>query len=251
MNSLSRMPLVVTIMLSFRCLFVNAQVYTHRLEAGIHAGILIYTGDLTPADAGSYITAKPQYGFYAAYIVNRSFSVRANFLFGSLKGDESKYSSPEYRQERNLKFTTPVAEFTGMVVWDILQKNAVEQRKGLAPYIFAGAGISLLNIHRDYSQYNAAYFNEEAANAGLVTDAAHRLPRSLPVIPLGAGLKYFISPKLAVQAETNYRLMSSDYLDGFSHAANPAKKDNYYGFSIGAVLALGYRDRNDCPPVKP
>lgn len=251
MISLLAKTLIVTSILSFQYLILNAQIYTHRFEAGVNAGTFIYTGDLTPAVLGSYATIKPQFGFHAAYILNRSFSVRANFSFGSLKGDDAKYSSPEYRQQRNFKFTTPVTEFSGMMVWDILRKNAVEQRKGFAPYIFAGAGISLFNIQRDYSRYNAEYFNAETTGAGLAADAAHRLPVSLPVIPLGAGLKYFISPKLAVQAETNYRLMSSDYLDGFSRAANPAKKDNYYSFSLGVVLALGYKDRNDCPPVKP
>lgn len=250
MNSISKKIVLITPLLSVQFLFLHAQIYTHRFEAGINAGAFIYTGDLTPSFAGSYATVKPQFGFHAAYILNRSFSVRANFSFGSLKGDDSKYSTPAYRQERNFKFTTPVTEFTTMMVWDILKKNAVEQRRGFAPYIFAGAGISLFNIQRNYSQYNAAYFNAETTGAGLATDIAHPTPRSLPVVPVGAGVKYFISPKLAVQAETNYRIMSSDYLDGFSRAANPAKKDNYYSFSLGVVLALGYKDRNDCP-VKP
>lgn len=251
MISLSAKAFMVSTILLCQYYSLNAQMYTHRFEAGINGGTLIYTGDLTPAALGSYATLKPQFGFHAAYILNRSFSVRANFSFGSLKGDDAKYSSPEYRQQRNFAFTTPVTEFSGMIVWDILKKNAVEQRKGFAPYIFAGAGIALFNIQRDYSRYNAEYFNGEITNTALVADIAHRLPRSLPVIPVGAGLKYFISPKLAVQAETNYRLMSSDYLDGFSRAANPAKKDNYYSFSLGVVLALRYKDRNDCPPVKP
>lgn len=247
MNSLLRKPLTVTIVLSFQYLFAGAQIYTHRLEAGISAGAFIYTGDLTPEPLGSYATIKPQVGFYAAYILNRSFSARVNFSFGSLKGDDAKYASPEYRRERNFTFTTPVTEFSAMMVWDILRKNGVEERRGFAPYIFVGAGISLFNIQRDYSRYNASYFNIETANAGLAEDEAHRLPASLPVIPVGAGLKYFITPKLAVHAETNYRLMYSDYLDGFSHAVNPAKKDNYYSFSLGIDLALRYKNRYDCP----
>ena len=251
MNSIAKNILTVTIVLSLQSITVNAQIFTHRLEAGINAGAFIYTGDLTPETLGSYATIRPRFGFYAAYILNRSFSVRADFSFGSLSGNDSKYSTPEYRQQRNFKFTTPVTEFSGMLVWDILKKNAVEQRRGFAPYLFTGAGISLLRIQRDYSRYNATYFNAETTGAGLAEDIAHRTPVSLPVIPVGAGLKYFISPKLAVQAETNYRFMFTDYLDGFSRAANPAKKDNYYSLSLGVVLALGYKDRNDCPPVKP
>ena len=250
MYSFSVKFLIAVVLLSFQSFFLGAQIYTHRIEAGIDAGAFIYTGDLTPSDIGAYVSAKPQFGFHAAYILNRSFSVRASFSFGSLNGDDAKYTSPAYRRERNFNFTTPVSEFSGMVIWDILKKNAVEQRRGFAPYIFAGAGISLLHIQRDYSRYNAAYFTTEISGPDLATDIAHRLPASLPVIPVGAGLKYYISSKIAVQAETNYRLMSSDYLDGFSHAANPAKKDNYYSISLGVVFALGYKDRNDCPVVR-
>ncbi|MCC6288924.1 MAG: hypothetical protein IT249_13660 [Chitinophagaceae bacterium] len=251
MNSISKKIMVITPLLSFQYFFMYAQIYTHRLEAGINGGAFIYTGDLARGDLGSYATIRPQFGFHAAYILNRSFSLMANFSFGSLRGDDSKYTTPAYRQQRNFKFTTPVTEFSGMFAWDIFRKNALEQSRGFAPYIFAGAGISLLNVQRDYSQYNASYFDAETTGAGLATDAVHRTPVLLPIIPVGAGLKYFISPKLAVKAETNYRFMSTDYLDGFSRSANPAKKDNYYSFSLGVVLALGYRDRNDCPPVRP
>jgi len=137
------------------------------------------------------------------------------------------------------------------MVWDILRKNGVEDRRGFAPYVFAGAGLAIFNIQRDWSRYNAAYFNNETVSSGLSADIAHRVPKTLPVVPVGLGVKYFISPDLAVHAETNYRLMSSDYLDGFSKAANDNKKDNFYSLSIGMIFSLGYKNRNDCPPVKP
>ncbi|MFT3705090.1 MAG: DUF6089 family protein [Agriterribacter sp.] len=251
MRSISKKATAVTSFVFFSYSFVYAQLFTNRLEAGINAGAFIYQGDLTPEPLGAYATIKPQFGFYGAYLLNRSFSVRANFSFGSLKGDDAKYATPEYRQQRNFAFSTPVTEFTGMIVWDVLRKNGVEQRHGFAPYLFAGAGVTILNIQRDWSKYNSAYFNNESVSTGLITDIAHRTPRALPVVPVGAGIKYFITPRLAVHAETNYRLMSSDYLDGFSQAANPSKKDSYYSHSIGLIFSIGYKDRSDCPPVKP
>ncbi|MBX2926096.1 MAG: outer membrane beta-barrel protein [Chitinophagaceae bacterium] len=250
MNSIIRKAGLAIPFITISSFCAEAQIYTSKLEAGISGGIFIYQGDLTPEPLGAYATIRPQFGIFAAYILNRSFSVRGNFSFGGLKADDAKYSAPEYRKQRAFRFTTPVSEFSGMLVWDILQKNGVEGRRGFAPYVFAGAGVSLLNIQRDWSGYNAAYFNAETVSDGLTADMAHRPPRALPVIPVGAGVKYFLSGKLAIKAETNYRLMSSDYLDGFSQAANPRKKDNYYSHSIGIVLSLGYKDRNDCP-VKP
>lgn len=248
MNSIVKKTGLVIPFITVSYFFSEAQIYTSRFEAGLNGGVFVYQGDLTPEPLGAYATIKPQFGFFASYILNRSFSVRGNFSFGGLKADDAKYDSPEYRKQRNFKFTSPVSEFSGMFVWDILRKNGVEGRRGFAPYIFAGAGVGMFSVQRDWSGYNAAYFNSETVSEGLAADIAHRTPRVLPVVPVGAGLKYFITGKLAVTAETNYRLMSSDYLDGFSQAANPRKKDNYYSHSIGIVLSLGYKDRSDCPP---
>ncbi|MGN6494169.1 MAG: DUF6089 family protein [Agriterribacter sp.] len=248
MNSVIKKSGLVIPFVTVACFVSEAQLYTSRFEAGINAGVFVYQGDLTPEPLGAYATMKPQFGLFASYILNRSFSVRGNFSFGGLKADDAKYDSPEYRKQRAFRFTTPVSEFSGMVVWDILRKNGLEGRRGFAPYIFAGAGISLFNIQRDWSNYNAAYFNSESVSEGLAADMARRPPKALPVIPVGAGIKYFISGKLAVKAETNYRLLSSDYLDGFSQAANPDKKDNYYSHSVGIVFSFGYKDRSDCPP---
>ena len=229
--------------------FIHAQFYTHRYEAGISAGTFVYQGDLTPSDIGSYQTIAPNIGFFAARILNRSFSVRANFTFGKLKGDDALYAKPEYRRQRNFHFTTPEAEFSGALVWNILAKNGIEQPKGFSPYLFAGAGVSLLHISRNWSNYNAEYFNSESVSAGLAADIAHRTPDAAIILPAGVGIKYALTPQLSLAAETSYRFMFTDYLDGFSQAANPAKKDNYYGHSIGLIFSLGYKDRYDCPVV--
>ena len=51
----------------------------------------------------------------------------------------------------------------------------------------------------------------------------------LPVIPVGAGIKWMVTPCIAVNAEATLRISFSDYIDGFfSYAANPKRKDAYY-----------------------
>jgi len=224
-----------------------AQFYTHRYEVGLSTGTFIYQGDLTPAATGSYQTLLPNIGFSLARIMNRSFSIQANFTSGKIRGNDALYDKPEYRQERNFKFSSPVNEFSGVLVWNMLAKNGIEQPKGFSPYLFAGAGITLLHINRDWSNYNAAYFNGESVSAGLTADIAHTPPQSLVVLPIGIGVKYALTKNLSLAAETNYRFMMTDYLDGFSQSANPDKRDSYYGYSIKMILSLGYKDRKDCP----
>ncbi|HMT72557.1 MAG TPA: DUF6089 family protein [Chitinophagaceae bacterium] len=228
---------------------VNAQIEKPKYEFGINLGFLVYQGDLTPKRLGSFETQKLSLGLHASRILSPSFSVRGNFVLGKLKGDESVYDNPEYRQQRNFKFSTPVAELAAHLVWSPLQRNYTD--KGFAPYLFAGAGLAYLNIKRDWSGINASYF-PEATDLwnGLAADTVHSLPKLLPVIPLGAGVKYFFTPKLAVNAESSYRLNYTDYLDGFSEAVNPWKNDHYLNYSVGIIYRTGKKNNLTCPKIR-
>jgi len=223
---------------------------TPTYEFGVNLGFLVYQGDLSPERLGSFKTQKLFVGLNASKILNSSFSLRGNLSFGKLKGDEAKYSAPEYHQQRNFNFTTPVTELSAQFLWNVSGKNYAD--KGFSPYLFAGAGLSFLKIKKDHSNINSSYFDAETSEiwAGLAADSAHTLPRIIPVIPLGAGIKYFITPNWAVNAESSYRIATTDYLDGFSEAANPDKKDNYLGYSIGIVYRAGKKNQLGCPVVK-
>jgi len=221
-----------------------------KYEFGINLGFTVYQGDLTPQQLGSFRTQKLALGLHASKLLSPSFSVRGAFLRGRLKGDDGLYANPEYRQQRNFNFSTPVTEFTGQFVWNPLARNYAE--KGFSPYFFAGAGFAFLRIKRDWSGFNSSYFDSETSTifSGLAADTVHSVPRLIPVIPVGMGIKYFITPKLGMNAEAAYRLGYTDYLDGFSEAANPAKKDHYLNYSIGIIYRSGTKNRLSCPKIR-
>lgn len=227
-----------------------AQFDKLKYELGANLGFLVYQGDLTPNKIGSFNTQKLFIGFHASRLLSSTFSVRANLSFGKLKGDDAKYNNPEYRQERNFNFTTPVKELTAQLVWNITGSNYTD--KGFSSYVFAGAGFAFLKIKRDWSNINTSYFAGEASEVltGLAIDSAQRLPRVIPIVPVGVGVKYFFKPNWAVNAETSYRITSTDYLDGFSQAANPDKKDNYMGYSVGIIYRTGKKNRLGCPVIR-
>ena len=227
-----------------------AQVSYPKYEFGASAGFLVYQGDLTPHRLGSIETQKLSLNLHASRILSASFSVRANFLWGKLKGDDGIYNNPGYRQQRNFNFTSPVKELSGQLVWSPTHSNYRD--KGISPYLFAGAGVSFLHIKRDWSQISTAYFNPESSDiwGRLAADSAHSLPRILPVVPLGAGVKYFITQRWGVNAEASYRLSYSDYLDGFSQAANPDKNDHYLNYAIGIIYRTGKKNMLDCPVLR-
>jgi len=227
-----------------------AQVVLPKYEIGIKAGTFIYQGDLTPSDAGSYKTLRPQFGIFVSRLLSRSFSARLNFDAGSISGDDSKYSQPSFRQDRNFRFSSPVYELSAQLVWDVLGKNYTRPAKSFSPYVFAGIGYSFINVKRDWSRMNPAVFDPESGvPVGLAADAATTLHHGALVFPVGLGLRYAVTQKISIIGESSYRFMSTDYLDGFSLSANPSRNDHYYSHSIGAVFTFGRKESWDCPVV--
>lgn len=227
----------------------EAQQKNALYEFGLGAGISIYQGDLTPWRFGSYETIRLGVNGYAARLLSRSLSVRANLLLGGIKGDDAKYNNPEYRKQRNFNFKSPVTELSLQLVVNPLGKNY--STKGFSPYLFAGAGLSLLHIKRDHSAFNAAYFGDGSdLPERIALDDAHNPPRVIPVVPAGLGLRYNLSERLAVNAESAYRFTFTDYLDGFSQSANPARNDHYHTTTVGLIYRTGAKNTMACPVMK-
>jgi opacity protein-like surface antigen len=130
--------------------------------------------------------------------------------------------------------------------------NGNELGQRFSPYMFAGIGISMIKISRDYSGLNTHYF-ASATNllSGLNADTLHVLPRATIGVPVGLGLEYFLTSRISVTAETNLRYAFTDYLDGFSHSGNPKRRDAYHSHTIGVLYRFGGKNKSDCPVVKP
>ena len=227
---------------------LSAQVNSGRIELGINAMAFIYQGDLAPSKFGSYKTLKPGAGIFASYKLNKLISLKTALAIGKLKGDDSKFSSPAWRQQRNFNFTTPVTEVSENLVLNIF-KTAADGGPRLTPYLSAGVGYTFLHIRRDYSNYNAAYFVQDAGiSSGLAADTAHSLPKGLLNFPVGGGVRYALTNNISLDVASAYRLNSSDYLDGFSLAANPARKDHYLTHSVGVIVGFSKKQNTlNCP----
>ena len=243
---ISLVMLIVTAATTTKILAQSKSSY----EIGINVGTLIYQGDLSQSEFGSTKDLKPAVGIYVSKDLNTYFSFRANLNIGKIGADESQFSYPTYKKFRNFMFTTPITEFSTVLVWNILGQSADNDYRKLSPYIFAGAGITFLNIKRDWSRIDTTFFNSKSSTIiGLGKDTLQATPRMLPIIPFGIGLKYAITDNIGLKAEATYRLTFSDYLDGFSYAANPNTTDKYYGVSIGVSFNLA-RNNYKCPIVR-
>lgn len=229
-------------------LLAASQPGLSKFEIGVNAGVFIYQGDLTPSEFGSYNTLQPGLNFFVNKIVSPLFSLRTNLALGGLKGNDAKYSTPSYRQQRNFNFKSPSFEVSELLVADFFKNNKSRPLSGLSPYLFAGIGLSFLNITRDWSDFNAEYFSSEASTtSGLVADQQHPLPTLLPILPMGIGIRYLVSSRISINAETSYRFTFTDYLDGFSKAANDSRKDSYLVHSVGLIYQFRNNSWMKCP----
>lgn len=209
----------------------NAQLFKD-ISIGANVGAYVYQGDLTPSTLGSLKTTTSGFNIYAQKTLSDYLSFRLNFGVASLRGDESKYSSPAYRQQRAFKFSTPLKELSGLVLWNIKGSNYATN--GIAPYLFSGITLSFLRTQIDYSSVDTSTsFKDPTVFKKIAADINHGTPRVLPVIPIGGGLEFPLSQKLFLTTEASYRLTLSDYIDGFSIAADPNKKDHYYSVNVG------------------
>ena len=225
-----------------------AQPKQSKWQIGANAGVFIYQGDLTPSIVGSYKTPSPVFGLYVNRVITPSFAVRANIAAGMLRGNDAAYNYPAYRQQRNFKFATPVAEVSALVVWNIFGNNGNELGNTFSPYAFVGVGASFIKVARDFTGLNKSLFsNGSAEQIGLAADLATTPPTIIPVIPLGIGVEYYVSPKISLTFETNFRYTFTDYIDGFKFAANPAKKDYYHAHTIGVLYRFGGKEKLGCP----
>lgn len=223
-----------------------------KYEIGIHAGAFIYQGDLTPNDLGAFNSMKPGFGISVSRNINSLYAVRFQLMRGSLKGDDAKYEEPAWRQQRNFNFKTPLTELSLHVLRNIT--GLLPNEAGIinfSPYIFAGLNYSLLKIKRDWSRFNYSHFaGESGVVNGLTEDINHKIPKGIFSIPVGFGVRYGITEKLSFSLEGTYRILDTDYLDGFSQAANPDESDHYHTITVGLIYSFGKRNRFDCPKVR-
>lgn len=220
----------------------NAQLDLGKFEIGLTSGTFVYQGDLTPSPVGSYRTLRPAVNLFVNRILNSSFSLRTSLFYGGLRGNDAAYNTPAWRQQRNFNFKGTALELSELLVW-----NAWSTDKKFTPYLFGGIGLSFLNIQRDWSNFNGEFFSPEDLATKLSEDIAHKMPKLIPVVPIGIGVQYSLSKKLSLIGETAYRLTRTDYLDGFSKAANPDLYDHYQSHTIGVLYKFGKKNNLDCP----
>ena len=236
---------VFTASIFFNSFSASAQMAQYEL--GINAGTYVYQGDLAPGLEGSFKTIKPGVGISVLKPVMPFLGISANFTYARMAGDDKLYADvQDYREHRAFAFAGKVRELSVMANYFPL---GLDNRRKLEPYIAAGAGINLKKVERDYSRFVPEMFNPvENLEERLKEDLAVNPSKPHIIFPVAVGVRYHLSPKLAIGAGVNYRFSTTDYIDGYSISGNPGLKDHYYGGTVGVIFRKGdFVSKKGCP----
>src|ERR1051325_10839179 len=93
---------IVVTLIFHGSLTIRAQSFSlSRYEVGIAGGIFVYQGDLTPTRLGSFKTPRAVFAIDISRSISPVLSLRTNLAIGGLHGNDARYQSPPYRQQRS------------------------------------------------------------------------------------------------------------------------------------------------------
>lgn len=195
-------------------------------EVGPFLGGTYYLGDLNQKH---FFMSRSAFGMVHRYILNAHFSLKNSFLYGIVAGDDSK-SNNRNQIKRNLHFRSSILDIATELEFNFFpfdqQKQTVKpnaERYYFSPFVFIGISLFSFNPQANYS---GTWFElQPLGTEGQGTIAypnKSKYPLTQLSIPLGGGVKYYITKKITLAFEWGIRKTFTDYLDDTSTTyANP------------------------------
>lgn len=236
--------------LFWKCLFVLAVTlcvyfpsysqddYKNTTEAGITVGPMVFLGDLGGhAGKGTTFikdynmnTTKLAFGAYFTAYPAQWLGFRFSLNYGSLEGDDkhitAKGGDEETRLARNLDFRSKILEGTVMAEFYptvFLEDDAEDVTGRLRPYGVLGLGVFHFNPQGSYHDpstgdtywVNLRDLHTEGEGFPEYPDRKVYSLTQLN-IPMGVGIKYFLSENVNISFEIVHRKTFTDYIDDVS-----------------------------------
>ena len=215
-------------------MFGNEKV---KWEAGVNFGPSFFLGDLggnagkgTPflKDLNLEFT-KMMKGVFLTVYPKKWFGFRLNADVTYLEGDDNSIKTTGidelWRKQRNLDFRTTIIEGSACIEFFptmLLVKEDDEYEPRLRPYLLGGIGLFHFNPQgslTDASGSKTWYYLKPLRTEG---EGMSEYPYSKEYqltqmnIPLGAGIKYYLSDRVNFGMELMYRKTFTDYIDDVS-----------------------------------
>ncbi len=244
--------LYLTLTMSLFFLAFNLQ---GQVQGIVKLGLNGYQGDVhcrTDENIGVLSRLDPSFGLGARIPLAQSLGLRLEGTYFNLNADETEFEDKGHIA-RGWSFENKFIELAGLVDWEILGNRRFDEngkfKRTLTPLLFAGLGAAFNSPEVDFAGSNHPDIQTDI-------DAGDKLKLA---IPLGVGLKYYLTERFALGLETGVRLPLHDYVDGVSLTANPDENDAYGWGGIKAYFGFGKKkdmdgdgisDKKDaCPEV--
>lgn len=216
-----------------RLRFANAKQY---ITLGVSLNALNYFGDIAPRSsiASTDISfTRPGIGISSSVRFGKSLSARLGFMWGRISSSDFEVADPGdrddiYRYARNLQFRNNIKDLSLVAVYDVFPNPySVSLRQSFTPYVFAGISVfhhspralvpstAILSPGQELTADQIPQAGEWVALRPLQTEGESYSSISLS-IPLGAGVRFRINQLIDIEAEINYRILFTDYLDDIS-----------------------------------
>src|SRR5690242_10603343 len=195
----------------------------------------VNVGAMTPSAlfGGTNDFAKPQvtlgYGANIGYQINHYLGLRADYLGGTLKGEQD---SKDYAANRTVtSFKTKLKSALSLsAVGTFGGLNFFNQKNKVLPYLSAGVGVISSTA--------------QIVPAGSTTPVDFSnpvVPKHPMFFPVEAGLNFNLSSLINLELAYRMNFVDGDYLDGYS--ARPNHHDNFSYTHVGLQFALGNQSK--------
>lgn len=199
---------------------IGQEFYTPS-EYGVMVGASTYFGDLNPNYGMRFI--RPATGVFYRYSINPYISIKGMANYTRLGYDDQLTANP-YQKQRNLRFKSDIVELAAMSEFNFHWFQTGVSKRRFTPYLAAGVGVFYYEpfAYHNNKKYNLRNLGTEGQNTKEYKDRKYK-PVSV-CFPVGAGIKYWITPGFNLGVEILNRFTLTDYLDDVSQTYVGADK---------------------------
>ncbi|MCA4896877.1 MAG: outer membrane beta-barrel protein [Cytophagales bacterium] len=228
----------VILLLTISSLTEAQSFYSARRERSLifsgGLGTSTYYGDL--ANSNAYVKANPNVNAALQYFLSNRIGARVELNWFTLAGDD-KDANGGGRVERNLSFQSSNFELSAVGMINLFTHgDRFYRRPEINIYGFAGIGLLYFNPKATDQLGNSVSLQPlktEGVSYSLVA----------PVVPVGLGIRFKVSPLFNLSIEAGFRKTFTDYLDDVSTTYPGSGSFN------GDAQAIYFSDRRVDPGV--
>jgi hypothetical protein len=214
-----------------------------QFQLGLFCGVSDYNGDLLDKP---YRFSRPAGGPSVGYQFSNQLSARFSITFGKIEGADSV---SEWRglAHRNLSFQSYLSEVAFTVEYNLRStENLI-----WTPFAFAGLAVYHYNPYTYNQQQQRVYLRPLSTEGQGLPQYPNRKPYALTrlAVPVGGGIKFFLTEQLLLAVQIGLRITNNDYLDDVS--TTYVDEQTLLHARGQQAVSLAYRERTSGDRIYP